>query len=375
MDVMGIAKILLRAMTSAMLLAACWAGPVLSAGIIETSVFAVQAVDVDVTDVDATTAKNKALIEVQMKAFLQLAERLGNDGLVEAVSKYTEKQVLPYLKSLSIEQESVSPGRYQGKFTVRFLPNRIRSLYSNFGVKVAGEQGPVFLVLPIWTQDGGQTLWGDTPWRRAFARLNAEQAAVPLLVPLGDAEDRTLISVTDAINGDKVKLEAIRRRYDAAVVVVAYAELAEGGVKAKMTGSSPLGKLNFDKVYIADSGVTDDSAALAAERFHSVMVEKFRSGATREAEAQTAQKAVAEKTKRKVLSVSVPFGGPSQWNGLRSRILSTPGVVGLDVASLGADGAVVSLAFTGTVEEMQSSLQATGLQLGRVAGVWVVSQI
>jgi hypothetical protein len=359
-----------------LLLAAAWlAMPARTAGIIETSVFAVQGVTVDVTDTDAATAKNKALVEVQLKAFKQLAERLGNSELLEAVSAYTDKQVLPYLKSLSIEQESVSPGRYQGTFTVRFLPNRVRSLYSGFGVKVAGAQGPVFLVLPIWTQDGAQVLWAETPWRRAFERLNAAQATVPLLVPLGDAEDRELIGVTDAVNGDKVKLEAIRRRYDAAVVVVAYAELAEGGVKATLQGDSPLGKLNFDKVYIADSGTTDDSAALAAERFHTVLTDKFKSGATQVAEQDEAAQTKSEKSKRKVLSVSVPFAGPSQWNGLRSRILSTPGVVGLDVSSLGADGAVVSLAYTGTVEEMQSSLQASGLQLGRVAGVWVVSQI
>jgi hypothetical protein len=328
-----------------------------------------------VTDTDAATAKNKALVQVQMKAFLQMAERLGNDGLIEAVTKYNEKQVLPYLKSLSIEQESVSPGRYQGTFTVRFLPKRIRSLYSQYGVKVAGEQGPVFLVLPVWTQDGAQVLWGDTPWKRAFTRLNAQQSSVPLLTPLGDAEDRELIGVTDAVNGDKLKLEGIRRRYDASVVVVAYAEAAEGGVKATMAGNSPLGKLNFDKVYISDSGSIEDSAALAAERFHSVMVEKFKSGAARVAAKEGEEQAKAEKSKKKVISISVPFAGPSQWNGLRSRILSTPGVVGLDVASLGVDGAVVSLAYTGSVEEMQSSLQASGLQLGRVAGVWVVSQI
>jgi hypothetical protein len=93
------------------------------------------------------------------------------------------------------------------------------------------------------------------------------------------------------------------------------------------------------------------------------------------AERETAEKAKVEKNKRKVLNISIPFAGPSQWNGLRSRILSTPGVVGLDVSSLGADGAVVSLAYVGTVEDVQSSLQASGLQLGRVAGVWVVSQI
>jgi hypothetical protein len=142
-----------------------------------------------------------------------------------------------------------------------------------------------------------------------------------------------------------------------------------------MQGDSPLGKLNFDKVYISESGTIADSAALAAQRFHTVMVEKFRSGAGRTADTDAEAQAKAERKKRKSLSVSIPFAGPSEWNGLRSRILSTPGVLGLDVASLDGNGAVVSLSYTGTLDEVQSSMQASGLQFSRVGGVWVVTQM
>jgi hypothetical protein len=343
-----------------------------AAGIIETSVFAVPGVAVDVTAPDATSAKNQALIDAQMKAFVQLAERLGTPELAQEVSRFDTKQVLTYLKSLSIEEELISPGRYQGKLTVRFLPEKIRTLYRDYGVKVSAEQGPSFLILPVWTADGVQVLWGDTPWQRAFKSLNAQQSAIPLFVPLGDAEDRSTLSVTDVINDDKVKLEAIRRRYDAAVVVIAYGEAAEGGVRGRLFGDSPLGRLNFDKVYIAETGTIDDSAALAAQRFHGVMLEKWRSGGYQVATESDGDGAGEQGN---VLSVSVPFAGPSEWNGLRSRILATPGILGLDVSTLGGDGAVVNLSYAGTLEEMQSSFQDTGLQLARNGGIWVVTQL
>lgn len=324
----------------------------------------------DVTGPDAATAKNQALVEAQMKAFATLAGTLGDQQLVDAVSQFNSKQVLPYLRSLSIEEEVITPGHYQGKLTVRFLPNKIRELYRQFGVKVDIEQGPSFLVLPVWNSDGVQVLWSDSPWYRAFHSLNAQQSAVPLIVPLGDAEDRSTISVTDAINGDLVKLEAMRRRYDASVVVVAFGEPAEGGVRGRLAGDSPLGRLNFDKVYVAETGTLEDSAALAARRFHTVMLEKWKSGA---GTAALSEGTGGASPRGKVINVSVPFAGPAEWNGLRSRILSTPGVLGLDVASLGGEGAVVSLSFAGTLADMQVSMQATGLQLGQVGGVWVVT--
>jgi hypothetical protein len=373
MDVMGTISSIFRIVLVVILCALTASGPgrfAMAAGIIETSPFAVPGVAVDVTAPDATSAKNQALVDAQMKAFVLLAERLGSPELAQEVSRFDTKQVLPYLKSLSIEEELISPGRYQGKLTVRFLPEKIRALYRDYGVKVSVEQGPSFLILPVWTDNGVQVMWGDTPWHRAFQSLNAQQSAIPLFVPLGDAEDRSTISVTDAINDDKVKLEAIRRRYDASVVVVAYGEAAEGGVRGRLFGESPLGRLNFDKVYIAETGTIDDSAALAAQRFHAVMLEKWRSGGYQ----VSAEDGGGEGGSGNVLSVSVPFAGPSEWNGLRSRILSTPGILSLDVSSLGGDGAVVNLSYLGTLEEMQSSFQATGLQLARVGGVWVVTQ-
>ncbi len=376
MDKMGI-----RLIFAARYLVLLWAvlamasGAAMSAGPVETSVFAVQGVEVDVTDTDATTAKNKALIAAQMKAFNVLAERLGNASLVENVAKFDEKRVLPFLKSLSIEEESISPGRYKGKLTVRFLPEKIRSLYRGFGLEVAGAQGPAFLVLAIWKENGTQTLWRDNPWRQAWIDLRAEQSLIPIIVPLGDLEDSGGISVTDVLSEDAIKIEKIRRRYDVAAVLVAFAEPAEdGGVHATMSGKSPLGKLIFDKVYTAESGILQDSTALAAKRFHDVMLEKFKSGASKSKADQLAIKTKDENAKRKSVSVSVPFAGPSQWNGLRSRLLSTPGILGLDVATLAGDGAVVSLFFSGSLEEVEASLQASGLRLSRVDGALVVEQ-
>jgi hypothetical protein len=338
---------------------------------VETSIFAVQGVDVDVTDVDADTAKTKALVEAQIKAFSTLAERLGSSDIASAVAAYDPKKVLPFLKSLSIEEESVSPGRYKAKLTVRFLPSKIRSLYSSFGVNVAGEQGPSFLVLTVWKSSTGDVLWENNPWRQAWINLRAEQSLVPVIVPLGDLDDTKMISVTDVLSEDAVKLEAIRKRYDVRKVIIAFAAPEENGaVHARMSGESPLGKLSFDKIYDGETGRIEDSTTLAAQRFHGVMVDKFKSGAVKVAE----QKKAAEANAKKVLRARVPFSGPSEWNGLRSRILSTPGVTGLDVSSLGADGADVALTFVGLPQDLQSSMQASGLNLTRDGSGWAISQ-
>src|SRR5688572_21834630 len=47
-------------------------------GPVETGMFSVTGVEVDVTDKDAASARTRAIIEAQVKAFYILAERLGS---------------------------------------------------------------------------------------------------------------------------------------------------------------------------------------------------------------------------------------------------------------------------------------------------------
>lgn len=342
-----------------------------ASGPVETSPYAVQGVEVDITDANAAAAKEKALIEVQMRAFVDLAQKLGNADAADAMAQLDQKRVIPLLKSLSIEEEKISPGRYQGRFTVRFLPDKIKPIFANAGISLPQSQGPAMLVVPVWQNGQGQTsLWDDNIWRKAWQSLNAQQAQIPLIIPLGDREDSSTLSAQDAVNNDPVKLEALRRRYDVKTLLVAFAEPApEGGIHAHMIGSSLLGKITIDKIYTADSGTLNDSAIMAAQRFHSLVIDKFRADQTK-----TVTKPVNPNAPQSI-AVAIPFTSPTAWNGLRARILSTPGVMGVDVTSLDAQGASAKLIYSGNLQDMQSSLQATGLQMQRSGGSWVIQPI
>jgi Uncharacterized protein conserved in bacteria (DUF2066) len=353
------------------LLCVVFAGAAFAAGPVETSVYSVQGVAVDVTDINAAAAKEKALTLVQMSAFVTLAEKLGTPEFATEMAKLESKDVIPLLKSLSIEEEKISPGRYEGKFTVRFLPEKIKSIYGKYGISLPAAQGQAMLVLPVWTATGGApVLWEDNPWRKAWLGLNAQQAQIPIIIPLGDQEDSAILSPQDALAEDPLKLEALRRRYDVKTLLVAFAEPAPGGgVHARMIGKSPLGKITFDKIYTADSGTENDSAILATQRFQQLMVDKFKSDQAKIAAAKQASAGPQS------VAVAIPFSGPSQWNGLRARILSTPGVVAVDVTSLDGQGAAARLVYSGAIEDVQTSFQSAGLQLTRAGGSWVIQAL
>ena len=345
-----------------------------AAGPVETSVFAVQGVAEDVTDKDVATAKDKALFDAQMKAIVMLAQRLGNETMAAEVAKLEPAVVLPLLKSLSIEQENTGPGHYIGKFTVRFLPAKVQKLFESYGVTIVSEQATPMLVLPIWKTPEDTQLWEDNLWRTAWLNLHAEQSLVPLIVPIGDLEDTASITAQDVLNLDPIKLEVLRRRYGTRTVLVAIAEPAAGnGVHAMMDGESELGKITFDKIYTADQGTLETSAALAASRFHAIMIDKYKSDAAKakaEAEQMNGGAGVSSS-----IPVTVPFSGPSEWNGIRSRILSAPGVIGVDVSTLSGNGAVIRLMYVGDLQGVQTSMHGTGLQMSQIGGSWVIQPL
>ncbi len=370
MNVFCISKLraLCAAFAAGLVLAAALV-PARAGGPIETNIFAVQGVDVDVTSTDAAAAKNQALMDVQVKAFFDLVERLGSPDLAAQMREAMKPEdVAPYLRSLSIEQETSAPGRYIGRFTVRFLPQKMQKFFAGHGIQLPAEQADPVLVLPVFRSPDGNKLWEDNPWRKAWIDLKGEQGIVPIIVPLGDLEDTESLSANDVLNGDTIRLEALRKRYGAPSLLVAQAQPADGGLHVYIEGETKLGKVSVNKIYDVAQDNPAPPEALAVEAFQKLLVKAYRDQEQKVASERAAQQANTSQT----LSVSVPFTSPREWNAIRSRILTTPNVIGVDLSSLSADGAVIKLSFSRTVEELQGNMQAAGLSLANSGSAWVI---
>lgn len=347
--------------------------PAAAGGPVETSVFAEQGVDVDVTSTDANSAKNQALMDVQVKAFFQLVARLGSQELADQLrDKLKPADIAPFLKSLSIETETSAPGRYIGTFTVRFLPAKMQKFLAGYNVNVSAEQADPLLIIPVYRGPDGPKLWEDNPWRQAWIGLKGEQGVVPIIVPLGDTDDTDALTTQDALNGDAVKLDAIRKRYDAPSILVAQAEpAADGsGLHVYIEGDTKLGHVNINKVYVpeqAEDGTTPPVETAAVEAFRNVLLKAYEAEAAKQAEARAARDNTPQS-----LAVTVAFSSPREWNAIRARILNAPNVSAVDLSNLDFSGATIRLVYTHSLEELQGNMQRVGLTLIQAGGGWVI---
>jgi Uncharacterized protein conserved in bacteria (DUF2066) len=330
----------------------------------DDAVYKVTGVKVDATDRDAASAKMKAISEAQVKAFGILLERIAEDGADAKLKDLPPGQIGRMLASLSIEEERTGPGRYIGKLTINFLPGKVRETLARAGVAFTEKQAPRIVVLPVWSTGDGATAWDENPWRRAWQDLKAENAVVPIMIPLGDLNDAEAVSVDQALAGDADKLEALRLRYQGESVLVAVAEpVGENAIHAKMQGDTPLGRVLFDKTYTVESGGIAAAAQSAAQRFHRIMIQKWKQQTVTEAplDIQAAS-----------LDVAVPFSNPSEFSVTRGRLMSTPGVAGVDISTISGNGAIIKLSYTVPFQQLQASLQMQRMILRPHGSSWVL---
>lgn len=332
----------------------------------ENPLYTITGIEVDVRAETAAEAKKLAITQANVKAFALFAQRVGGDALADKLSGIPSKRIDAMLDSLSIEEERTGPQRYIGKLTVRFLPGKMRTIMAELGVRYSEKLARRTVIVPVWRTPEGVVLWEDNPWRTAWLSLRAENSPVPLIVPLGDLADTDTLTAELAAGRDEASIEAIRLRYEADAVLVAEASpVGNDTVQATMIGNSAVGRLEFDKAYVAENGGgVAEAARTAALRFHQVMLLRWKK--KNETAPVTRSLPVA------TLPIAVAFYSTEEWSALRARILSTPGVSGVDISTISQGGAIVQLSYVTGFEQLRQSLWSAGLALQNVGGTWVL---
>ena len=336
----------------------------------EHALFQVDAIPVDETAADATQAKMKAILGAQRTAFLKLVRRLAGPGAEKRLAKLSDRDIGRLLSSLSIADEQTGPTRYIAKITVRFNPAKVTRFLRRRGIAFITRQAPPVLVLPVWEGPEGPVLWEDNPWLKAWRKLADEHALVPVIIPEGDEVDRNTLTPREAVEGDAAALQALGLRYEKDYVLVAIARpQGENAVQAAMIGKSPGGKIAFDKTYTApEGGGLDAAAEQAVRRFIDVMTQKWRSKVLKKAREARLRQQQARAAHR--MTIIVPFTSLREWQLLRARLSTTPGVSGVDVQSLSGTHAVAVISTTLPPEALRAALARSGLDLRSSGGRW-----
>jgi hypothetical protein len=327
--------------------------------------FEVRDVPVDVTAKSAAEARDQAVLQGQRKAFDTLIGRLVSSEDAARLPKLSDDQLTDLVKSFEVEEEHVSDVRYIGKLAFSFREGPVRDMLAGGQVHFAETVSKPVLVVPVLTADGKSELWqDDNGWRAAWAARSPAGDLVPLLVPLGDAQDLAAIDAPQALAGDPAKLLPLAARYKASDALVAVAELQDGGKKLVVTGHR-YGTGGNTATYQATA--TGDGQNLDA---------LYAQGVQRLAEqvqSSWKQQNLVDAGSQQSLEVHVPLNGLASWVEVRRRLAQVATIKRSDLTYLSRQEARLNLVYIGDPAQLAQAVAQRDLSLSQAPDGWVLT--
>lgn len=327
------------------------------------AVYTATGIDVDVTG-DIATLRDQAMLEGQRKALQKVLTDIAPADRAAALTLPGDDTISAWVQDFQIEEEKISATRYIGRFTFRFLADPVQQFLAGNNVEFAQIQTKRLLVLPIYTDEAGNsTLWGaGNLWLAQWSQKAPNASLVPMMLPTGDVSDSTTLSATQALAGDLSRLTALAQRYGAGDVLVAEVRaspVGAGGTQAFAVAATQYGReapKSFSDSVSGDAAAIDDLLGQSADRTIT-----WVQGAWKEAN-------LVDASKQSTMTIEVPISNLKQWVDIKKQLGGVPSLKSVQLVSLTRTLATLNITFLGELPQFQRSLAQQELSLASAIG-------
>ncbi len=360
-----------RAICILFLLCAWNAPPILAQGGVD--IFTAVNLPVDVTAESALEAREKALQDGQRMALRRVLTRITLRTDHSSLPELDDKAIEQMVATVAVANEKTSTVRYLAKLTVQFHRAAVRQLLRGAGIRFSETRAKPILVLPVLEKGAALSLFENSNiWRNAWAGLDlAQDALMPLRLPLGDLMDITTITAQAALAGRDDLLKVIAHRYEVNNILVAHAvlniDLRAGGlprVAVNLLRFGPGGK----SIEVLDYTVRVGNDLEEAMGRLALLVAMDQ----QEQWKRRTQLSFGEKIS---LSALVPLSDLSDWLTVRKRLAASAMVSGFQLQGISLQDAQVVIDYLGDADSLAVSLAQRDLKLVLVDGFWMLSLV
>lgn len=327
------------------------------------AVYTATGIDVDVTG-DIATLRDQAMLEGQRKALQKVLTDIAPADRAASLTLPSDDTISAWVQDFQIEEEKISATRYIGRFTFRFLAEPVQQFLAGNNVEFAQIQTKRLLVLPIYTDEtGNSTLWGaGNLWLAQWAQKAPNASLVPMILPTGDVSDSTTLSATQALAGDLPRLTALAQRYGAGDVLVTEVRASPVGADGKQTftvAATQYGReapKSFSDSLSGDATTIDDLLGQSADRTIT-----WVQGEWKEAN-------LVDASKQSTMTIEVPISTLRQWVDIKKQLGGVPSLKSVQLVSLTRTLATLTITFLGDLPQFQRSLAQQELSLASAIG-------
>ena len=179
-----------------------------------SNLFEVKNVSVDAEASSALEARGIALKNGQTRAFQVLLKRLTRVEDWPVLPIVNEQEIETFVRRFRLQDEKTSTRRYLASMSVVFEPETVLDLLRNLNIPFSETQARPMLLLPVLEDVDGYRLWDNHWWAESWAQMDLSNIPAPMVLPLGDPEDRAMLDVEDVLLSDTQSMAALAKRYN-----------------------------------------------------------------------------------------------------------------------------------------------------------------
>ncbi|MEN6541010.1 DUF2066 domain-containing protein [Parvibaculum sp.] len=329
--------------------------------------YTVKGVHVDQTAKSSAEARTIAQGAAQSLALSELLKRLTLPEDWPSLPQVDARTASDAVRGFAVASEKTSSTRYIADLNVSFQPETVRRMLQARNIPFGETQAKPAVLLAVLDKAGTRILWEDqNPWRDAWAAADIADAMTPLVMPMGDVQEFTMVTGAQAIAGDKTALAALATRYGADAVVVAHGVTDATGSKLDVTVTryDPAGSgTPLHQTFQGVAGAqTDDAFMTLAKGAASQMLLALGEPWKREVVVRAGEQAQ--------LTASVYYSTLDQWEAIRKALGNAPLVDSMQINGIAASGAEVDIRYHGTPDKLALSLAQANIALTQEADGW-----
>ncbi len=322
---------------------------------------------------NAVKAKRKAIAKGQQDAFNYLLRRIINYRDYNRLPPVDKRTIASLLNGLSVRNERNSQVRYIARLDFNFQADRVRKLLRSYSIPFIEEQSKKIVLVPVYFSDANekQIRKNQKQWRKSWTSLDLTNTLTPIQV--GHLKPSMTVDVMrDILAGKRDVYDEMTSRYFSTYktknIIFAYAYPSQVGSKLSVTliGVDAAGPFRLHRDY-SRLGRTLKIPTRNAANFSLRVIE----GRWKVIRSDNIGEDGLASVPQKVI-VTVIYSGFKQWQVIRKKIETVPGVDSIEVDTFSARGAEISLSFPGGGERLAKTLSRHNLNLQNENGAWVL---
>ena len=336
---------------------------------LESSVFTIRDIKVDVVADSAAQAREKAINQAQKEAF---------DRLTRRILRFEDASILPepgkstlrrLIQDFEIRDERLSSVRYKANFIFRFKQDAVREYFDAQGLSYTDVGSKPVLVLPFYQTAEEILLWDDKNlWMEAWSLVEGNQGLVPVAIPIGDLQDVSAIQGDEALGFDRMALQDLTRRYNAGeaiILIAAQPRVRIDEITANDQANSPLSIF----IYRTDKPEPEFVTRLTlSPEQEETRLEMFQRGVTkvfRLLQRNWKEQTIVDPDEQNSLRVSVEYVSLDDWVRIKNSLSEVQGLLDIRYLSISPFSATVQLFFRGSEKRLRLALAQEDMTLSK----------